>query len=112
MTDVAPQSAASPTNVPGVHVGPTSAEAAEPQLISRSAALRLAGGVCGETLIRALTRGDVRGRFIAGRWFFDVESVRRWSEARRAARGGRPERRGRPRRLVTAHSAEEELNGK
>jgi hypothetical protein len=112
MTDVALPSLPSATTAPAAPCAPTSpeparehADIAEPHLIARRAACRLAGGVCDETLLRALSRGEVRGRFIDGRWFFEAESVRRWAEARG------PERRGRPPRRAATVNVEESHDG-
>lgn len=67
--------------------------------ISLVAAARTAG-VAPRTLRSALKRAELpSARLIANRWLLLESEVDAWARARRAARGGEPERRGRPPRL-------------
>src|SRR5690242_1976281 len=74
--------------------------------VATSVACRIAGGCCPKTLHRGIRRGQVRGTYLAGRWLWDVDSIRSWAEARGV------ERRGRPRRIpITVSSGEEVTDG-
>lgn len=119
MTHVALHDVPSPTTAPRAPCAATSAApgAAHADItsggwISLTGATRVAG-VNWRTLRKAVLRGELSGVLISGRWYLRLTDVRAWGAARRAARGGQPERRGRPyRRSITATCTKEETDGK
>lgn len=56
-------------------------------------------GVSPRTLHDALYRGELPGVLSGGRWYIRREAALVWAGERLTARGGRPEWRGRPRKV-------------